>query len=821
MSKDTVKKNINKEMENSFLDYAMSVIVSRALPDVRDGLKPVHRRILYAMNELNNTPDKPYKKSARIVGDVIGKYHPHGDSSVYEAMVRMAQDFSYRNELVDGHGNFGSLDGDGAAAMRYTEARMSKIAVELLKDINKDTIDFIENYDGSETEPAVLPAKFPNLLVNGASGIAVGMATNIPPHNLEEIIDGSIAILDNQDITIDELGEIIKGPDFPLGAQILGNAGIKKAYQTGNGSIKIRSKYEIVEQSNGKPMIVFTEIPFQVNKALIVERIADNVRNKVIEGITDIRDESDRDGIRVVVELRRDVAPEVIVNNLFKHTQLEVSFSINMLALVDGQPKVLNIKEILDNYLKHQKIVIRRKTKFELNKAEVRAHILEGLKRAVDNIDRVIEIIRGSKNTEEARQNLMKEFEFTIEQTKAILEMKLQKLTGLEREKIEEELAELLKLIEHLRAILLDEKLVNKIIKEQLEDIKERFGTPRRTEIVYGYIESDSDYESLIEEKNVLITLTKSGYIKRMDSDMLRTQNRGGKGTKGMTLNEEDEVNKIVYASTHSDLLFFTNNGKVFKTRGYKIPNFASKNVKGMPLINLIGIEKGDKITSIISISEYEENKSLFLTTKKGTGKKTKLEEYFRINKNGKRAITLGEEDEVIGVNVVSDSDIVFFGTRDGNSLKAQATQFRNIGRTSKGVRAIKFKNETDILAGFLVARETEIVLTVTEFGYAKMTKLEEYREQSRGGKGSKNLKVTEKTGKVVDVLSFNPEDIDKYDIVMLTTGGQSIRTKANSLRFLGRNTQGVKIMNLSEGEFITAAQLMETSEEKTEDENE
>ncbi len=815
MRKDVIDRNITKEMEDSFLDYAMSVIVSRALPDVRDGLKPVHRRILYAMNDLGNYADKPYKKSARIVGDVIGKYHPHGDSSVYEAMVRMAQDFSYRLELVDGHGNFGSLDGDGAAAMRYTEARMSKAAMELLRDINKDTIDYQENYDGTEKEPVVLPAKFPNLLVNGASGIAVGMATNIPPHNLGEVIDGSVALLNNPDISIEELGEHIKGPDFPLGAQILGNQGIKKGYQTGNGSMKIRSKYEIFEQKNGKSLIIFTEIPFQVNKSNLLERIADNVKNKTIDGITDIRDESDRDGVRIVIELRRDVTPEVVVNNLFKYSQLEVSFSMNMLALVNGQPKVLNLLEILSNYLDHQKEVIIRRTNFDLNKAQKRAHILEGLKIAVDNIDQVIKLIRASKTTEDAKENLMTSFDLSEEQTKAILDMKLNKLTGLEMEKIVSELEELLILIADLKDILSSEARVNKIIEEDLLEVKSKYATPRRTEIIEHYIDADGDLESLIEEKEVLITLTKSGYIKRVSIEEFKAQNRGGKGSKGLSLNEGDELNQILFTSTHSDLLFFTDNGKVFKTRGYRVPEYNSKTAKGLPLINLIDIEKDEKVTSIISIKEYVEGESLFFVTKDGKGKKTNLAEYSRINKNGKKAIGLNDGDEVISVNKVTEDGKVFFATRNGLGLKTEVSQFRTMGRTAKGVTAIKFKEESDCVIGFNVLEEDSLIVTISENGYGKMTSTNEYRIQGRAGKGTRNLKVTEKTGVVKEITAISEANKDNFDLMILSQKGQSIRTGLESLRSMGRNTQGVRIMNLNDGDKVNALELVEKETEE------
>ncbi len=817
MSKGVINKNISQEMESSFLDYAMSVIVSRALPDVRDGLKPVHRRILFAMNDLGNYADKPYKKSARIVGDVIGKYHPHGDSSVYDAMVRMAQDFSYRLELVDGHGNFGSIDGDGAAAMRYTEARMSKAAMELLRDINKDTIDYQENYDGSELEPVVLPSKIPNILINGASGIAVGMATSIPPHNLGEVVDGAVMMLDNDDITIEELCEVIKGPDFPLGAKLLGVAGAKKAYETGNGSVRIRSTYEIFKMDNGKSMIIFSEIPFQVNKSLLLERTAEAVKNKVIEGITDIRDESDKDGIRVVIELSRDATPEVVVNNLFKHTQFEVSFSMNMLALVGGKPEVLNLKDILKNYLKHQIEVITRRTQFDLNKANKRAHILEGLKIAVDNVDQVIKLIRASHTTEEAAKALMDSFDLSETQTKAILEMRLQKLTGLETDKIVSELNDLLKLIEELKGILADDQKIKNIIKEELLDIKDRFNTPRRTEILYDYVDSGSDYESLIEEQDVLITLTKSGYIKRTNVDGIRVQNRGGKGSKGITLNEEDEVNKILYSSTHSDLLFFTDKGQVFKTRAYNIPEYASKGSKGIPIVNIINIEKDAVITSIISIKEYSEGESLFFVTKLGRGKKTSIKEYTRINKNGKRAITLNDGDEVVGVSKIKNNeDAIFIATRDGFSIKSGVEDFRSMGRTAKGVTAIRFKDSKDEVVGFSVVNDDTLIITTSEKGFGKMTPACDYRTQCRGGKGTKNLKVSEKTGKVREIIVISSEKQNDFDLVILTQKGQSMRMPLANLKSTGRNTQGVRLMNINDNDMLNAVELIEL--EKDED---
>ncbi len=810
-------KNIVTEMENSFLDYAMSVIVSRALPDVRDGLKPVHRRILYAMNELGNTADKPYKKSARIVGDVIGKYHPHGDSAVYEAMVRMAQDFSFREMLVDGHGNFGSIDGDGAAAMRYTEARMSKISMEIIKDINKDTVDFQENYDANEQEPKVLPAKFPNILVNGGSGIAVGMATNIPPHNLSEVIDGTIAYLDNKDITIDEIMQYIKGPDFPLGAQILGDLGIIKAYHTGNGGIKVRSKYDIIEEKNGKFTVIVSEIPYQVNKANLVEKIADAVKSKRVDGITDLRDESDRDGIRIVMELRRGVTPEVIVNNLFKYTQLENTYSINMLALVGGEPQVLNLKEIIHHYVEHQIEVITRKTKFELKKAQARIHILHGMQIAVNHIDEVIKLIKASSDTENAKEQLINKYDLTDIQAKAILEMKLQKLTGLEIEKLEEEIQMLLTIIEDLQAILASESKIQAIIKDQLLDIKERFGNKRRTEIVTGYVDSSIDYEDLIEESDVIITLTDGGYIKRFSTENYRVQHRGGKGVKGMNVNEADLVKHLTFGSTHSDLLLFTNQGRVYKTRVHQIPEF-SKAAKGLPLVNIIDLEENETITNIITVKSYLENSSLVFITKDGIGKKTLIEEYKRVNKNGKRALNLRENDEVVAVFVATEDSNIFVASRYGKSVLFANTQLRNVGRVSTGVRIMQVQGSDDYIISADLVNDGDNVLTITTKGYGKQTPISEYRLINRGGKGVKNIKVTDKNGFVAKTKILKPENIEHTDLLLITNDGQTIRVKAQDVSFVSRVTQGVKIMNLKDKSEITNIELIDNvAEEKDE----
>jgi len=811
MSDKINDKNITDEMNNSFLDYAMSVIVSRALPDVRDGLKPVHRRILFAMNDLGNYADKPYKKSARIVGDVIGKYHPHGDSSVYSAMVRMAQDFSYRVPLVDGHGNFGSLDGDGAAAMRYTEARMSKIAMELLKDINKNTIEFQENYDGSEMEPVVMPARFPNLLVNGASGIAVGMATNIPPHNLTEVIDGIIAYINNHDIEVEELMEIIKGPDFPLGAQILGNMGIKKAYLTGNGSIKVRSKFEIIYDKKERASIVVREIPFQVNKSTLVERIAEVAKNKIVEGISDLRDESDRDGVRIVIELSKGITPEVVVNNLFKNTQLENTFSLNMLALVYGEPKVLNLKEMVKYYFDHQVVVTTRRLQFDLKKAEERAHILEGLKIALDNVDEVIAVIRSAPTQESAQNSLQEKFSLSERQSKSILDMQFKRLTGLEREKLENELLELIKLIEEIKEILASEEKINEIIKTDLIEIERKYGNPRRTEIIEGYIDSGMDYEDLIEEENVIVTLTSSGYIKRTATDVYKTQNRGGKGIKGMNVNEEDNVTNVLVTSTHSDIMFFTTSGHVFKIRAHKIPEF-SRTAKGIPLQNLISITKEDKITNILSLKEYSDDGFLMFITKNGIGKKSKISDYERINVNGKIALKLNEGDNVNAVFTVGVNDNIFIASKEGKALVSSETSFRTLGRTSVGVRALKLL-ETDEIIGAGVIGEDDMILTVTENGFGKATHFKNYRLQNRGGKGVKNISVTAKIGQVVSVLKISENDMNDKDLLFITQEGIVMKTEVSNIKVSGRATQGVTLMRLNATDKVANVEIMEKTE--------
>lgn len=761
--------NLSQEMRSSFLDYAMSVIVSRALPDVRDGLKPVHRRILYAMNDLGMTSDKAYKKSARIVGEVIGKYHPHGDSAVYETMVRMAQDFSYRNMLVDGHGNFGSVDGDSAAAMRYTEARMSKISMELVRDLNKDTIDYKDNYDGSEREPVVLPSRFPNLLVNGSSGIAVGMATNIPPHQLGEVIDALLALSREPEITIQELMEYIHGPDFPTAGIILGRSGIRRAYETGRGSITIRAKVEIETKSNGRETIIVHELPYQVNKAKLIERIAELVREKKIEGITDLRDESDRNGMRVVMEVRRDANGNVILNNLYKMTAMQTSFGINMLALVDGQPRVLNLKQCLYYYLEHQKVIIRRRTEFELRKAEARAHILEGLRIALDHIDAIISLIRGSETTDIARTGLMEQFNLTEKQAQAILDMRLQRLTGLEREKIEEEYQGLVQLIAELKAILADEEKVLDIIREELLEIKERFDDGRRTEIAAGGL-LDMDDEDLIPRENVVVTLTHNGYIKRLPISTYRSQRRGGRGVQGMGTNDDDFVKHLITTSTHDTLLFFTNKGKVYRAKGYEIPEF-SRTAKGLPIINLLGIEKDESVNTVICVEEFLDDWYLFFATKQGVVKRTPLSAFANIRNNGLIALSLRDHDELISVKLTDGNKNIVMGTKSGLLIRFVETDVRSMGRSATGVKGITLSDD-DEAVGMEILEEDDDVLIVTKNGYGKRTPASEYRLQSRGGKGLITCKVTDKTGTVVAVETVKGDE----DVMLITAGGILIR---------------------------------------------
>ncbi|TES53676.1 DNA gyrase subunit A [Halalkalibacterium halodurans] len=804
--------NISQEMKTSFMDYAMSVIVSRALPDVRDGMKPVHRRILYAMNELGMTSDKAYKKSARIVGEVIGKYHPHGDSAVYETMVRMAQDFSYRYMLVDGHGNFGSIDGDAAAAMRYTEARMSKISMELVRDINKDTIDYQDNYDGSEKEPVVMPSRFPNLLVNGASGIAVGMATNIPPHQLGEVIDGVLALSKNPDISVPELMEHIPGPDFPTGAEILGRSGIRKAYQTGRGSITLRAKTEI-EEHHGKQRIIVHEIPYQVNKAKLIEKIAELVRDKKIDGITDLRDESDRNGMRIVIEVRKDANANVLLNNLYKQTALQTSFGINLLALVDGQPKVLNLKECLEHYLAHQVIVIRRRTAFELRKAEARAHILEGLRIALDHLDEVISLIRSSQTTEIARNGLMERFELSYEQAQAILDMRLQRLTGLERDKIEAEYKELIERIAELKAILADHEKVLDIIREELLELKEKYNDERKTAISAS--EDMFEDEDLIPRQNVVITLTHHGYIKRLPISTYRSQKRGGRGIQGMGTNEDDFVQHLFTTNSHHTILFFTNKGKVYRLKGYEIPELG-RTAKGIPIINLLQIEQDEYISTIIPIEEFTEDHYLFFMTKDGIAKRTQLSSFANIRRGGLFAINLREGDELHGVRLTNGDKEVIVGTRQGMAIRFHETDVRLMGRTATGVKGISLTGD-DHVVGMDIVEDGQDVLIVTEKGFGKRTPIADYRIQTRGGKGIKTCNITEKNGPLV---SLKVVSVD-HDLMIITASGIIIRLHVKDISVTGRITQGVTLIRVAEGEEVaTVARVDIEDDELDEDES-
>ena len=794
--------NISEEMRTSFLDYAMSVIVSRALPDVRDGLKPVHRRILYAMNESGMHADKPYKKSARIVGDVMGKYHPHGDSSIYEAMVRMAQDFSHRYLLVDGHGNFGSVDGDSAAAMRYTEARMSKLSTELLRDINKDTIDYQDNYDGSEREPVFLPARFPNLLVNGSSGIAVGMATNIPPHNLGETIDAVLALSEDPDITIPELMEHIPGPDFPTAGIIMGVSGIRKAYETGRGSITIRAKVDTEENANGTTTIIVSEIPYQVNKAKLIERIAELVRDKVIDGITELNDESDRNGMRIVMRLRRDVNADVILNNLYKHTALQTTFGINTLALVKGQPRVLTLKQTLEYYLEHQIEIIRRRTQFELNRAEARAHILEGLRIALDNLDEVISLIRNSKTAQIARDGLMSRFKLSEKQSQAILDMRLQRLTGLEREKIEEEYASLIELIKDLKAILADDERILQIIREELIDVKERFNDERRTEITVGGADFFED-EDLIPEENIVVTLTHKGYIKRLPASTYRTQNRGGRGIQGMGTNTDDFVEHLLSTSTHDTLLFFTNKGRVYRAKGYEVPEF-NRTAKGLPLINLLELDQDESINAVISVKEFDEDAYLFFTTQTGQSKRTSLADFANIRRGGIIAIGLKDGDELISVQLTDGSKDIVIATKQGYIIRFDEEKVRTMGRTAAGVRGIRLRDDDEVVSMEIVEEGSQI-LHVTSKGVGKRTFEKEYRQTNRGGKGYFACRLTDDTGHVVSVKPVLGDE----DIMVMTIDGVLIRIPVESISITGRNTQGVRLIRVQgEEEVSTVAKV-------------
>ncbi|WP_368634447.1 DNA gyrase subunit A [Kurthia gibsonii] len=805
--------NITKTVKTAFLDYAMSVIVSRALPDVRDGLKPVQRRILYGMQELGSTSDKPYKKSARIVGDVMGKYHPHGDSSIYEAMVRMAQDFSYRYMLVDGHGNFGSIDGDGAAAMRYTESRMSKIAMEMLRDINKNTIDYKDNYDGNEREPVVLPARYPNLLVNGTSGIAVGMATNIPPHQLGEVIDGVLAVSENPAITTEELMEIIPGPDFPTGGLILGRSGIRRAYETGRGSIVVRSKVEIEQKTSGKEVIIVNELPYQVNKARLIEKIAELVRDKKIDGITNIRDESDRNGMRIVIDVRRDANANVVLNNLYKQTAMQSSFGINMLALVNGQPQTLSLKEALYHYLEHQKEVIRRRTEFELKKAEDRAHILEGLRIALDHIDAIIQLIRSSQTADEAKRALGEQYSLSERQAQAILDMRLQRLTGLERDKIEEEYNGLLALIAELKEILANEGKIIAIIHEELTEVKERFNDARRTEIIAGGANMIED-EDLIPRENSVLTLTHNGYIKRLPAKTYRSQRRGGRGVQGMGTNEDDFVEHLMYASTHDTILFFTSKGKTFKAKGYEIPEFG-RTAKGLPIVNLLNVDKDEKVTAMIRVPSYEEDAYFIFTTKTGVTKRTSLSNFANIRTNGLIAISLREDDELISVRLTDGTKEIIIGTHQGMLVRFKEQDIRAMGRNAAGVRGIRLRDD-DYVVGMEILEEGQEILVVTEKGYGKRTSEEEYRLQTRGGVGIKTCQITDKNGPVVAVKAVTGEE----DIMLITINGMLIRMDVNDISQIGRSTQGVRLIRLADEEFVATVAKVE-KEDPSEEESE
>lgn len=801
--------NLASEMKTSFIDYAMSVIVARALPDVRDGLKPVHRRILYGMNELGVTPDKPHKKSARIVGDVMGKYHPHGDSAIYESMVRMAQPFSYRNMLVDGHGNFGSVDGDSAAAMRYTEARMSKLALEMIRDINKNTVDFQGNYDDSEKEPVVLPARFPNLLVNGTTGIAVGMATNIPPHNLREVIAALNLLMDNPDVTTNELMEVLPGPDFPTGGLVMGKSGIRRAYETGKGTITVRAKVEIVQMPNGKERILVTELPYMVNKAKLIERISELHRDKRVEGITDLRDESNREGMRIVIDVRRDMSASVILNNLYKLTALQSSFGINMLAIENGVPKILSLKRILVDYLEFQKEVITRRTEFEKKKAEARAHILEGLRIALDHIDEIIHIIRSSNSDDEAKQTMIERFAFTDRQAQAILDMRLRRLTGLEREKIENEYQDLLALIADLADILAKPERVVEIIRTELGEIGARFGDDRRTELLVGEVLSLED-EDLIEEEEVVITLTNKGYIKRLAKSEFRAQRRGGRGVQGMGVHDEDFVKTLVSCSTHDTLLFFTNQGKVYKAKGYEIPEYG-RAAKGIPVINLLGIDSNELIQAIIPVSSQPTaGRYLFFTTKYGVVKRTEVTAFSNIRSNGLIAIGLKEGDELVNIVETNGENTIIIGTHDGYSVRFEESQVRDMGRTAAGVRGIKLR-EGDYVVGSSVISDNQEVLVITENGYGKRTAASEYPVKGRGGKGIKTANITEKNGPLAGLTTVDGSE----DILLITDKGVIIRFNVDSVSQTGRATLGVRLMKMEEDTKVVTMATVEPEEDE------
>lgn len=784
--------NVGEQMQTSFLDYAMSVIVARALPDVRDGLKPVHRRILFGMNELGVTPDKPHKKSARIVGDVMGKYHPHGDSAIYESMVRMAQDFSYRYMLVDGHGNFGSIDGDSAAAMRYTEARLSKISVEMLRDINKDTVNFIDNYDGTDHEPEVLPARFPNLLVNGTNGIAVGMATNIPPHNLGEVISAIHMLMDNPDVTTAELMEAVPGPDFPTGGIVMGKAGIRKAYETGKGHITVRAKVDIETDKSGHERIIVTELPFMVNKARLIERIADLGRDKRIEGITGVNDESDKEGYRIAIDVRRDVSASVVLNNLYKQTLLQTNFSFNMLAVQNGAPKLFGLKEILVAYLEHQQEVIRRRTEFDLKKAEARAHILEGLRIALDHIDAIITIIRGSKTAEIAKTQLMADYALSDKQAQAILDMRLVRLTGLERDKVEDEYQELVAKIADFKDILAKPERIDAIIYQELLEIQDKFGDERRTELQVGDVTSIED-EDLIEEEDVIVSLTRGGYIKRMAQSEFRSQNRGGRGVQGMGVHDDDFIDQMVSSSTHDTLLFFTNTGRVYRLKGYEVPEY-SRTAKGIPVVNLLGLDSDESIQTVISVQgdASESEDYLFFTTRQGVVKRTPVSDFGNIRTSGLRAINLRDEDELINVLVANGESNILIGTHNGYAVSFNSTAVRSMGRTAAGVRGINLRDD-DYVIGAQALEDDKYVLVITENGYGKKTPVSEYPIKGRGGKGIKTAQITEKNGPVAGIAVVDNDE----DIMLTTNMGVMIRFSVDAVSETGRATQGVRLIRL------------------------
>ena len=808
---------LKKTMERSYIDYAMSVIAARALPDVRDGLKPVQRRILHSMIELNNGPDKPHRKCARIVGDTMGKYHPHGDSSIYDAIVKLAQDWNTRYPLVDGHGNFGSEDGDGAAAMRYTEARLSKISMEMLADINKDTVDFVPNFDETEKEPTVLPSRFPNLLVNGTTGIAVGMATNIPPHNLKEVIGATVKIIDNRieedrETSIDEIMQIIKGPDFPMGAEILGRRGIEEAYRTGRGKIKVRAVTDIEAMPNGKHKIVVTELPYMVNKALLIQKIVELVKTKRVEGITDVRDESSREGIRVVIELKKDTNANVLLNQLYKHTQLQDTFGVNMLALVDGVPKILNISQMLGYYLKHQEDVVTRRTKYDLNKAEERAHILQGLLIALDNIDEVINIIRSSKSVQDAKNSLIERFGLTEIQAQAIVDMRLRALTGLEREKLEAEYKELMDKISYLKAILADEKKLLGVIKDELLVISQKYGDERRTAL--GRDVDEVTDEELIERENIVIAMTKLGYIKRMPEDLFKAQNRGGKGIRGMQTIDEDYIENLIVTTTHNYLMFFTNTGRVYRLKGYEIPE-AGRTARGVAIVNLLQLQAGEKITAVIPLKSYEDGKYLFMATRNGMVKKTDILEYQNVRKTGLTAIVLRDNDELIEVKATNGDDDIFLITKKGMSIRFNEKDVRQTGRTSMGVKGIHLGKD-DIVISMQMSSQGEKILLVTENGMGKRTLISEFNAQNRGGKGVKCYKITEKTGDLVGAKIVT----DENDVMIITTEGIIIRTSCDGISTLGRVTSGVKVINLNYDNNVKVASMTEVQKEEFDDED-